>query len=324
MTSIELKRLGNGCDLLIPALEDLPVLERLDRASRGGILPPMLFDLSAYRLSSSKIRSKRLFARLGLPAAEDWRPGGPDGAFVAKPDGSSGSRGVRFFKNSAEAAERFPTVASRRGWVVERELDGPSYSVEVTARRGQAVAWQVTALEMDEDCDCRAVVAPSGLPPEKDEELGKMAVRLAESLKLTGLMDLEAVLENGKFKLLEIDARFPSQTPTAVYWSSGVNLLEELARAGPEGRSGPKSPLARRGEGKNFVSRPPRVSTRKVRYEHALWRDGIFSAHGEGLMARMGPVVLMENFMGAKEALVTGRPEGRFVAATLIHVEEPA
>ena len=41
-------------------------------------------------------------------------------------------------------------------------------------------------------------------------------------------MDLEVIEHNGIFKVLEIDARIPSQTPTAVLHSSGMNLLEEL------------------------------------------------------------------------------------------------
>jgi pyrrolysine biosynthesis protein PylC len=42
-------------------------------------------------------------------------------------------------------------------------------------------------------------------------------------------MDIEVIvdLEKGNLVVLEIDARFPSQTPIAVYHASGINLLNE-------------------------------------------------------------------------------------------------
>ncbi|MDR1545245.1 MAG: ATP-grasp domain-containing protein [Deltaproteobacteria bacterium] len=348
----DLQRLGADCDALVPALEDRPVLERLAQASAEGRLPPMLFDPAAYRVSSSKLLSKRLFQKLGLPAAEDWRPeavapqgrpdasaGPPELAYVAKPSGLSGSRGVSFFAGSRELLARFPTPASRRGWVIERRMEGPSYSVEVTARRGRAQSWQVTALEMDEAADCRAVVAPSGLAADLELELKKMAERLAEALNLTGLMDLEAILENGSFKLLEIDARLPSQTPTAVYWSTGVNLLEELAAVclGDEmaaGKGAGKDAATAAGrrsaesrsaaEGRKNPDGQTASTPKRTRYEHVLSLDGVVSRHGERLMAGMGPLTLVENFMGAQEALVGGHPGGRFFVATLINVQNPA
>jgi hypothetical protein len=38
-------------------------------------------------------------------------------------------------------------------------------------------------------------------------------------------MDVEAIDSQKGWKVLEIDARFPSQTPICVYFSSGINLL---------------------------------------------------------------------------------------------------
>ena len=54
-------------------------------------------------------------------------------------------------------------------------------------------------------------------------------LNLAEVLRLHGLMDLEVIQTPEGMRVLEIDARFPSQTPTAVWLSTGVNLAEHLA-----------------------------------------------------------------------------------------------
>jgi len=40
---------------------------------------------------------------------------------------------------------------------------------------------------------------------------------------------VEVILHKNELKLLEIDARLPSQTPMTVYWSTGINMVERLA-----------------------------------------------------------------------------------------------
>ena len=58
-------------DLVIPALEDDDALAVLTRWSRQAKVP-LAFDPSAYAISSSKVKSNRLFARLGLPVPGAW------------------------------------------------------------------------------------------------------------------------------------------------------------------------------------------------------------------------------------------------------------
>ncbi len=91
---------------------------------------------------------------------------------------------------------------------------------------------------------------------------------LALGLGLRGLMDVEVMVRDGEPLLLEIDARLPSQTPTAVYWSSGLNILEELWRTVAEGA-------------------PPSgevVPRRACVYQHVRVRDGLAEVCGEHVM----------------------------------------
>ncbi len=45
---------------------------------------------------------------------------------------------------------------------------------------------------------------------------------------IDALHHVEVIDDHGEFKVLEIDARLPSQTPTVVYHTTGVNFVEEL------------------------------------------------------------------------------------------------
>jgi len=127
-------------------------------------------------------------------------------------------------------------------------------------------------------------------------------VRLAEGLGLTGLMDVEVMVAGETPKVLEIDARLPSQTPTAVYWSSGLNILEALARTVLDGRL-------------PAIDREPR---RACVYQHVHAGDGRLRVLGEHVMGTARPLALVPGFFGAHEALTDYAPGDPVWSATLI------
>ncbi|GHV56241.1 3-methylornithine--L-lysine ligase PylC [Deltaproteobacteria bacterium] len=296
----DLDRVFGDCDLVVPACEDPATWELLAAwAGRGGA-PPVAFDRPAWRLSRDKAASKRLFENLGLPTPLDY----PRAQFplVAKPVAASGSRGVRLLEGPADLANFFPEGPGA-GWVLEEYCPGPSYSLEVTGRPGAYRAWAVTQLAMDQAYDCRQVVFPADLDRAAEEELRALSLRLAEGLQLTGLMDVEVILTPRGFRILEIDARLPSQTPSAVYWATGENLLARLAElfGGPLQAERP------------LLNRP-----RAVIYEHIAATARGLEPVGEHRLSLAGPLRLEENFFGADLAL-TDQGEARFGwAATLI------
>ncbi len=297
-----LDRAFPGCDLVIPACEDLPTLELLDQWSRlSG--QPLAFDLAAYHISSDKARSKELFFEAEIPTP---RPA-PEAEYplIAKPVSGSGSRGVRLLASAAEYRDMFPE-GDHQGWVVEEYCPGPSYSLEVTGEPGRHQAWLTTALEMDEVYDCRQVRAPAGLTPEEDRRFREISLAIAGALNLRGLMDVEVILTPRGFRVLEIDARLPSQTPTVVYWSSGENLIARLAEL--QGALPPPPPSG---------SKP-----RAVIYEQvAVTPDSAVSA-GEHVLATAGPLWLHENFQGADWALTNFQAGRGHWVATLILIDD--
>lgn len=295
-----LLELCQDVDLIISAVEDQEVLMALAEASlQVGV--PMAWDESAYEISASKKKSDALFARHGVPAPLYW----PDCGLplIAKLDGSSGSRGVRRITTERELKSFLQEIGSSgEDYIMQEFIGGKSYSLEVIGFQGIYIPLQVTALEMDEDFDCKRVVAPADLPPSLVNQFRETAIKIAGLVNLTGIMDVEVIEQRGVLKVLEIDARLPSQTPTAVYHSTGVNMLELLAN------------LYTRGE----LLAPELTPRKAVIYEHILVTPGKIEFLGEHIMAGAGPLALVSDFFGASEALTNFTPGRKSWVATLI------
>ena len=290
----------NGVDLVIPALEDRAALDGLHQWGRERRVP-VAFDPAAYAISSSKSDSDRLFASLEIPAPVPWpRCGFP---MVAKPSCASGSDGVAILSDERDALELFPQGFPEKGWVFQQYLKGPSYSLEVIGQPGNHVPLQVTELFMDAVYDCKAVAAPSRLTDRQMNELETLSVSIADAIRLTGLMDVEVILHDGCFKVLEVDARFPSQTPLAVHASTGCNMIEMLGQLFLAGKTPPMRPA---------------MTARGALLEHIRVTSRALFVEGEHIMAGAGPLDRVPGFFGADEAITSFREGASEWVATLI------
>jgi len=275
-------------ELVIPATEDAAALESLvEWCEKNGML--LAFDPGPYAISSSKRASDALFRKLGIPAPAPW----PHCAFpvLAKPDDKSGSKEVEVFADLKALEARFGLLPPS-GRVLQAYLTGPFHSIEVIGRPGDYTPLQTTTLEMDWNYSCKRVLAPSPFPSEVKGQFERMAVTLAEAIGLSGIMDVEAIFHEGQFKVLEIDARFPSQTPIAVYHSTGINMVELLASIFFAKHTGEVA-LASTSQPRGAV------------LEHIRVRDGHLSVCGEQVMVGDGPLHLKADFFGANEALTS-------------------
>lgn len=228
----EVRAALDEADMILPTMENNAVLEELTVLceERGYVLA---FDMEAFRITSSKKTSDTLFARLGLPCPQYY----PAGRFpyFAKPDSESGSHGVMLFEDTPEGAAQLRTFADEnRGHIIQEYVTGPSYSVEIIGRPGNYRTYEITQIFVDDGYDCNNAAAYRTIDPAKAREISDYAVTIAEALKLSGIMDLE-VIDTGEgitgksdIRILEIDARLPSQTSVAVYHASGMNYIEEL------------------------------------------------------------------------------------------------
>lgn len=299
--SSKLRHFLKGVDMIIPALEEYDALEKIVALAEE-LSIPLAFDMDAYEISSSKRRSDALFADLEIPFPRPW----PDCDFplIAKPAGSSGSEGVVYIgdENAFELYQASTSAEEERP-VIQEYLDGPSYSLEVIGYAEKYLPLQVTGLEMDAGFDCKRVFAPAGLEREREKEFARLAVKIAAAVKLKGIMDVEVILHNDQLKVLEIDARLPSQTPITVFHSSGINMLELLASA-----------FVKKSLDLQIVVKPSRA----VIFEHIALKPGRLEVAGEHIMADAGPLTLVEDFFGADEALTDYSPGQNCWVATLI------
>ncbi len=146
---------------------------------------------------------------------------------------------------------------------------------------------------MDDLYDCKRVLAPADLPPALKADFGDLSQKIAADLDLRGIMDVEVILHQGQLKVLEIDARLPSQTPTAVYHSTGINMIELLVDVFVRG-SLPDS-LAIDQE-------------KAVIYEHIKVTPETMEVAGEHIMAGAEPLRVRKGFFGADEAITDFKP----------------
>jgi 3-methylornithine--L-lysine ligase len=289
-------------DLIYPALEDLETLELIvDWGQQINV--PVVFDLDAYRVSSSKILSNTCFHELNLPQSRPWPD--CDVPVIIKPDNASGSDGV-LLVNDREDVERY-LAGSANEVVVEEYLEGPSYSIEVIGRPGNYVPLTITELFMDKGYDCCGVLAPAPLNEGLAGQLRQQVLTIAEKLKLCGIMDLEVILHNGEMKILEIDARFPSQTPVAVYHATGINMVELLAELFLTGQV-----------------EEPKINDGWAKLEHLLVSGKQSQILGEHIMGESTNLKIQEFFYGANVAItdhVIGSRQGQWVASLIFEAK---
>lgn len=287
-------------DFILPCLENQEVHAALkELAEELGL--NLAFDFSAYEISSSKLKSDRLMEESGVPVPLHYPRG--KSPYIVKPSGESGSEGVRKLETEKDLRDFMEGTGATGEWVMQEFLEGPSYSIEVIGAPGNYRTYTITQIHMDSEYDCCRVTAPCPITEKQRIGFEEIGCRLAEMVKLHGIMDVEVIDDNGVFKVLEIDARIPSQTPTVVYHASGMNLLQEMADIVTN---------------KNFKN--PRQDREKVcSYEHFRVEKTGFVPGGEHIMCDAGPLKLMPGFFGADEALSDYSPEKDVWYGTFIH-----
>ena len=269
-----------GFDLIVPALENHEVLLWLNE-NVPFLDIPLALDLNSYNITSSKKKSNRLFILSGIPIPEVW----PDCGFpvIIKPSNMSGSAGVEKVTDHAYLT----ALLNRLGHevVIQKFLDGPSYSLEVIADRGRAVSLQVTELQFGAGFDCKRVIAGPGIGRKIENEFISLGTRIAAVLNLSGIMDIEVIETGGCLSVLEIDARLPSQTPCAVFHSTGVNMMQLMADYWISGRLPDK-----------------KISSqikRAVIYEHLRFRNGKLEVTGEHVLTGVQGLSIYKGEFGA-------------------------
>ena len=294
------KEIFSGCDAVIPAVEELDALETLDRiVPECGI--PFLFDLQSYRTSCSKEKSNELMASIGVPLPQPW----PECGFpiIVKPSSQSGSIGVSVANNEAERLKGLAAVEKLGDTPIQQEfVSGKSVSIEVIGNGKTARGYITTEVVLNYNYDCKQVVCEPGiLSPEEDAQFARIGADIGTRMGLKALMDVEAIRTKKGLRVLEIDARIPSQTPAAICAATGINLLEELVYTTLGKETG-------------------KVSTGGCSiYEHYHIINGAIITCGEKEFGHVTRPYLNRNFFGADEAITDYSPDKNEWWATVIN-----
>jgi 3-methylornithine--L-lysine ligase len=295
-------RVFEDCDAVIPANENYEALLALVKIFEG-IEVPFMFDMESYDLSSSKVRSNEMMRALDIPMPLDW----PESGFpvVVKPSGQSGSTGVAKAFTQQQMEEGMDRVRQMGDeCVVQEFVEGPNISIEVIGNGSKTVPLVITQVVLDNEYDCKMVRSPY---QELDGETERLFVEASESMAnhmhLNGIMDVEAIVKDGIPKVLEIDARIPSQTPAAMLGSSGINIMTMLTDTFVKGK----------------LDAPDRTRSGAAFYEHIFVSGKRMSSCGEGVFAEVDRPRLVPGLFDSDEMITDYEPGKKEWRATIIN-----
>lgn len=294
------KRILKKCDVVIPACEEMDLLETLVRICFD-IKVPLLFDMAAYRISCSKLRSNEIMEKAGVPIPGHW----PECGFpvIVKPSSQSGSVGVSVAFNNSELQEGLNKVQELGDSAVVQEfVSGKSVSIEVIGNGKDFRSFVTTEVVLDSNYDCKMVIcSPDLLDEENDKAFAKIGENIAKAIDLKALTDVEAIMTAKGLRVLEIDARIPSQTPAAICKATGINLLEELT-------------LSALGKGFTDKVRRPNSSA----YYHLHYKNGVLRTCGEKEFGHVIKPHFEKGLFGSDDAITDYGPGKTEWHATLI------
>lgn len=281
----------SSCDAVIPACEEIDVLECLDRMFSGKDIP-LMFDMHAYEISCSKTRSNEIMGSIGVPLPGRW----PECGFpvIVKPSGQSGSIGVSVAFDR-DGVDRGSEIVKGLGDepVIQEFVHGKSVSIEVIGNGDTAESYVTTEVVLDSNYDCKMVRCGPDILSDADEALfGIYGKETAEKIGLRGLMDVEAILTPKGLRVLEIDARIPSQTPAAIEAATGVNLLSELVSSFIGEKVGKRN-----------------GSPGAAIYRHVVFENGVLRSSGEKVFGKVRDPRIEEGLFGT-DRMITDYHEG--------------
>jgi len=272
--------------VVLPACENVGALSFLEKLCNE-LAVPFMQDNNAFNITSDKQKSTQFFTRNNIPIPTSW----PDCGFpvIVKPSSQSGSENVYRANTKMQLERAIDRIKHVNQKVIIQEfVEGLALSIEVIAYNGKAKPLQITGLEFDETYGCKKVFAPVNISIATKKRFKKISIKIAEKLKLNGLTDVQAILnDKGDIKVNEINARLPSQTPTAVYHSSGINMVKLLTKLFLE----------------NTFPKIQIYPSHAVIYQHIKITNNELIVQGEHILGEAKGLQILHNFYGADEAI---------------------
>ena len=278
-------------DIVIPAVEKKEALEAIEDMCRE-INLKVAFDFTAYDVTTSRIQADLLINEENFPHLEYYPEALPP--YVLKPAVGNRRRSIKRVDTVDELEFLISRKNSPESWIAQEYVKGPIFSIEVVGRPGDYSTFEVTQLHLEKDFDCSMVSCPSSLDQNQQKDFAEKAIILAKNLQLTGIMEVEGVIDNGILKLMELNAIFPSQKPTTVFFSTGINMLLELLNVFADDKV--KTDL-------NSLSYLKYDKPKHVRLKDFQFFNRTPTFKGEGYLKRAGALKIMVDFFGCDYAI---------------------
>jgi len=294
----EAMKIFEGCDAVLPACENTDVLCKLNEMLSGSGIP-LLFDIDSYNISSSKSASNRSMADAGIPIPRKWPECGYPA--IVKPSSQSGSIGITVAYNENDVKNGVQKIKEMGDEpVIQEFVSGKSVSIEIIGNGKEYRPFVTTEILLSKNYDCKRVrCSPDILTDEKEEQFSIIAETIAEHMGLKALMDVEAIDTKNGLKVLEIDARIPSQTPAAVLAATGVNILKEMVC----------SDMRTHGE----------MDSKSSSYEHFVIADGVMMTCGEKEFSHVCDPRMISGLFGSDDMITDYEPGKNIWRGTMIN-----
>ena len=273
------------CDAVLPANENRETLLALQRICHE-LKIPFMQDNEAFWITSNKAESTRLLRKSRIPTPATW----PTSGFpvIVKPSNKSGSENVYRADDKHQLGNSLGIVRQvDKNPVIQEFIEGRALSLEVMSKKGSGQPLQITGLEFDERYGCKRVYAPAKVPSKVQERMKTIGAKVASNLRLHGLTDIQALLKGSAPMVNEINARLPSQTPSVVYHSTKINMVEMLIGLFLDD----KLPSVRT------------LSEQAVVYQHVKVLGKELRVQGEHILTHARDLQLNKDFLGADEAI---------------------
>ena len=282
------------CDAVLPVCEDWPTLNTLSEICKN-VEVPLIFDSRAYSTVSSKLKSNAFMRRLGIPTPKPW----PESNFpvIIEPSNKSRITDASRATNADELIrERDRIVRTGILPLVREYVNGSSISIDVIGDGRGAVPLAISEKVFDTSYECNVVYSPWG---NNDTTIEKQFVEssflMASELRLFGTMSVKAVVCNGTMKVIDIDARYPEQTPITVLHSNGINILEDLVDMTINGR----------------LMRPQVTSSRVACCEYVAVKENTLLSSKEGHLSEISKPKVIHGLFGSDEMITDYEPGKR-------------
>ena len=210
----------DAIDVVVPTVDTelLPLARRRDEFAAAGTTLVLASVETLETCLDKWVLAERCQGHVRVPATvvadAEFDPASIELPVIVKPRAGSGSRGIRLIERVAEleALERDGTL------LVQENLPGPEYSLDVLARADGRVAAVVPRARLKVDSG----IAVTGRTLH-DPALDTFARKVAELIGLTTVANVQVKVDAaGEPALLEVNARFPGTMPLTI--GAGVDM----------------------------------------------------------------------------------------------------